>query len=411
MSHYQLARAWAAKGRIQHAISSCRRALDLAPDSHEAWRLLAELLLMDNQPDQCAEICSRYPPDHSDFGLLRDFCDEVLLDRGLSDQPGGRIRMFLQKRFSSHRSGWGYALEALKPLHHQGGALLDGFMENSFVWSRYVGKPWANRIPPYRQPWVGFIHNPPGSPAWYPFPASSPQEMLALPSLQESLECCHGFYTLSETLAEWLRGQTGKPVQSLLLPTEFPELQFSPERFLSNPSPKIVQIGWWLRRLISIFQLPVYSGYRKVWLVTPGPAGMKRVYQDILELEGRLDWTNVEQVEALSKPDYDECLSENLAFVHLYDASANNAVVECIARATPLLVNRLPAVVEYLGEDYPLYFDSLDHAAQLAADCELVLQAHQYLKTCPSRSRLTGLAFRRELEAGAIYQGLPSPEA
>ena len=37
----------------------------------------------------------------------------------------------------------------------------------------------------------------------------------------------------------------------------------------------------------------------------------------------------------LTDAEYDQTLAENIAFIRLYDASANNTVVECIARATP----------------------------------------------------------------------------
>ena len=53
-------------------------------------------------------------------------------------------------------------------------------------------------------------------------------------------------------------------------------------------------------------------------------------------------------------------LEKNIVFIDLYDSAANNTVLECIIRNTPLIVNRTPGVVEYLGEDYPLYFDNLD---------------------------------------------------
>ena len=61
-------------------------------------------------------------------------------------------------------------------------------------------------------------------------------------------------------------------------------------------------------------------------------------------------------------------LCRNIAFVELHDAGANNTVVECIARATPLLVNKLPSVVEYLGAGYPFYYDSLEEAAEKAEE-------------------------------------------
>ena len=63
---------------------------------------------------------------------------------------------------------------------------------------------------------------------------------------------------------------------------------------------------------------------------------------------------SVEVMEHLSDSAYDELLSENVVFLNLIDASAVNTVIECIVRNTPLIINRLPAIVEILGEDYPL---------------------------------------------------------
>ena len=61
-------------------------------------------------------------------------------------------------------------------------------------------------------------------------------------------------------------------------------------------------------------------------------------------------------MEHLCDEDYDELLSENIVFVNLVDASAVNTIIECVVRGTPIVVNRLPAVVEILGEMYPLYY-------------------------------------------------------
>jgi hypothetical protein len=105
-------------------------------------------------------------------------------------------------------------------------------------------------------------------------------------------------------------------------------------------------------------------------------------------------------------PAYDELLAENVVFLDLYDSSANCAIVECLARATPVVVNRLEAVVEYLGEDYPLYFDTLEEAAAKAEDDELVLDAHRSLLANPLRRQLGGAAFRRALLASPICAGL-----
>ena len=77
--------------------------------------------------------------------------------------------------------------------------------------------------------------------------------------------------------------------------------------------------------------------------------------------------------------EYDTLLSENIVFIDLFDAAANNTVLECIIRNTPIIVNKLESVVEYLGEDYPLYFKDLKDVPSLLISNN-ILKAHLYLK-------------------------------
>jgi hypothetical protein len=66
-----------------------------------------------------------------------------------------------------------------------------------------------------------------------------------------------------------------------------------------------------------------------------------------------------------------------------------------IVRATPLLVNPLDAVVEYLGPEYPFYFTSLDEAAAKAEDDAAIARTHEYLRDLPIKRQLTQSAFFR----------------
>jgi polysaccharide pyruvyl transferase WcaK-like protein len=95
-------------------------------------------------------------------------------------------------------------------------------------------------------------------------------------------------------------------------------------------------------------------------------------------------------LEHLSDSEYDQLLTENLVFIFLVDASAVNTIIECIIRNTPILVNRHPAVVDYLGENYPLYYGnkegktedlvSLNREIDSLLKGNLVQEAHEYLK-------------------------------
>jgi len=83
---------------------------------------------------------------------------------------------------------------------------------------------------------------------------------------------------------------------------------------------------------------------------------------------------------------YDALLTMNLVFLNLVDGSAINTLLECVVRCTPVIVNRHPAVVEVLGEDYPLYYtippgcsQPSPSVHQLLSRPEAVWEAHRYL--------------------------------
>ena len=325
----------------------------------------------------------------------------------------GKICIANQQKFTSHRCGWNYAIHALEPLHNPNGVLFDGFIESSFLWQSSEESPV-----PYRQSWVGFVHYPPNMPTWFLY-HDSPQSLFKKKAWQESLEHCLGLFCLSEYQAEWLRKQTGKPISALIHPTEIPIVQFDFDKFVQNPSKKIVQLGWWLRKLNSIYQLPIEKdnklGYQKVRLRPVSSEAAMQQIESLMEKEKDAEkivfeskyLENTLECDRLSNAAYDTLLSQNIAFTFFHDTSANNAVIECIARATPLLINPLPAVVEYLGKDYPLYASTLSEAADKVMDLPRIQAAHEYLKTCDTRNRMSASDFRQQFVDSEIYQLMP----
>ena len=308
-------------------------------------------------------------------------------------------------QFHHHRSGWTYAVAALSALHRAGAPFLDTFVERTFAgrWS-----PPATHL----RTWAGICHLPFSMPAWLPeylraqFFGSFSRSV----SWECSLRSCAGLFALSEAHAADLRRATGLPVCMLLHPTEVPSRQWSWDRFLANPDKKVIQVGWWLRNLHAIF-LARFPGYRKVLLEVAGQH-VKDYFQaeeEHLFRQGafRPDLRQtVQAVPYVSNEVYDDLLSENLVFLDLYASSANNAIVECIARGTPLLVNRLPAVEEYLGSSYPLYYSSYEEAEHKAADVDLIQQAHAHLASEPVRRRIDPRTFLRAFMRSEVFQRL-----
>ncbi len=308
----------------------------------------------------------------------------------------------LEAFYGQHRSGWAYAVRSLAPLHNPDGVYLDVFVERSFCWHPMGVKP-------HKVPWIGFIHVPPNVPKWFQYKQSNDYIFQTGP-WKESYPFCQGLFTLSEYHRKSLEKKLDVPIESLFHPTETPDLKWSWRAFSENENKTIVQVGWYLRKLHGIFMLPV-KNYKKIFLkitnfdLNPLIEDEKKRLLETGEFEERM-YETAETVKYLPDEKYDKLLSENIVFVNLYDASANNAVIECIVRNTPLLVNPIEPVVEYLGPEYPFYYQTFEEAAEKAENHDIVRAAFEYLRKLPTKEKLDGDYFREALVSTETYRNL-----
>jgi hypothetical protein len=189
-----------------------------------------------------------------------------------------------------------------------------------------------------------------------------------------------------------------------------PEHMFSMEKLDGNPKASLVQVGWWCRRFRSLYG--VVSPYQKVFLNPhvnnkASVEALRRIEANVqrYSISPALEKT-VQQQDFLTDQMYDVLLSNNIVMLHLYDAIANNAIIECMARATPILVNPLPCVVDYLGEDYPFYFKTLDEASKKLGSRQLIQDTHEYLKNSGVADKVKPETFLRDLQATEIFKSL-----
>jgi hypothetical protein len=287
------------------------------------------------------------------------------------------------------------------------GVLLDTMVERNF--GRTHAAAMAEGRVPYRQPWVGFVHVPADFPPWYD-QSKSFHNIIQTAAWRESWPLCRGLVTLSRAMRAWLADRVDVPVVALRHPTEIPDVRFDWERYLQQ-GQRVVQVGWWLRNLSAIYFLDIPSS-RKALLVPQSGEGLAR-FEAVFAADRKhhgtppvAEW-GIEVLPHLPNERYDQLLAGSLVFLNLLGSVANNAIIECIARATPVLVNPLPSVREYLGETYPLYYETMEEAAAKASDPTLVLAAHEYLRAIDP-SFLSGETFCRELAESALYQSLPA---
>lgn len=298
-----------------------------------------------------------------------------------ASERDGRLdfRLTAPGGFGVHRDGWAYVMQKLLDGvgHSAEGIGFDGFVEKTFVWN--FGSAALGR----NKSWIGITHRPPNIPSFYDW--KSRLQFYESPYYYLAASQNTGLITVSSDHAEYLRRLLGKPVEAVLHPTNHDVGKWDPS-CLSHRGVQVVQVGSWLRKLHSIFQLREGDFSKRILVKSKAALFENDRFQgeaEYLRRRGELDesvYDSVDFVGFLQDRAYDEMLSQSVVFLDLYDATANNTVLECIARHTPLVVRKLPATQEYLGKTYPLFFDNLDEAADLLEDKERLLVAHEYLK-------------------------------
>lgn len=306
--------------------------------------------------------------------------------------------------YGKHRAGWTYALQAFEPFHDASAAVYcDTFIEKHFIWGSQPGEGGSGPPAPRTRPWVGFLHVPPGVPRWFQFEQSN-EQIFSKAAWKRSLPHCRGLFVLTEhhrrALLETLRPDF--PISVLHHPTEFPEARFELDRYLANPHKRLVQVGWWLRKLSAIDRLRVPGLHPTLLGSQDWPKNLlihaERRYHGLIQPSG------AEALDFLPNDAYDQLLTENLVFIDFYDTSANNAVIECIARGTPIVVCRHPAVEEYLGKDYPLFYEDYAEIGPMVTDTGRLRATTDHLARPELRQRLTLTHFAKAFAESEVMR-------
>lgn len=369
-----------------------------------------------------------------------DFSKDVLLPITLD------IDYIHQTTFSDiHRCGWSFAIQLIRsfsprigsslasgsmfctPVPRSGGLICDVYMDRTFGWERESLKSFG--IIPYTSPWIGFIHHGFNSPDWYT--ENTATAVFGSSEFEASIPTCVAIICLSEYLRDcviqYLNRKFPKrfiqhiQIIKLFHPTQLLNIpQWTPSN-LSHPF-RVVSIGAWYRNTWTLVRLdnsehqytktllkpksadgyypPKNFDELEMMLIKANVVGSELALQDSeysifvknvinyyhplpVPIQDVMDMIRqVDILETISNEDYDVLLTSSVVLIDLYEASAVNTVIECIARNTPILVNRHPAIVEYLGSDYPLYFESNNFNE--IPNRDQIIKAHEYLASTSS---------------------------
>jgi hypothetical protein len=308
----------------------------------------------------------------------------------------------LEQSFGQHRNDFNKLIEALQPLHDDNGKItFIPFIERYFVWGSDDGEAASLSPRPIESDWIGVLHVPFDAPKWFEY-SVSPESIFATELWRKSLPHCRGIICLSHDLERDLK--VWYPQIETMVAKHPTELNVTPFDWdLYRKSPRVVQAGDWLRRLQFIYEIEAPS-HQKICLTKA--CTLQFLEREIQVLGDRRNG-DVTLLDYVSNEEYDALLSSSVAAVWLYGASANNLVLECIARKTPLLINPLPAVVEYIGLEYPLYATTRDNASLILADPERVRAAWQYLSSRENlRLSLSYDTFFNTIASSNFYKSL-----
>jgi len=306
-----------------------------------------------------------------------------------------------------HRSGWSYVIENLNKYHSQNKIICDLYLDRTFHWKceDYI----KLQIIPYTKPWIGFIHH-----TFNKDSINNTYNLFKNTYFLESLNICEGLYVLSnklkldiENILNQIRNINKSfkniPIYNLTHPTFFVEnnKKFTIKKFKLNTFKSIIQIGAWMRNLNAINILDLGSNPLKLNKKVLQGKNMDNYYSISNEINNTSNISNtsntsnivmcrninthniilnkdVSLLSYLNNNEYDLLLMSNIVFLNLVDASAVNTVIECIVRNTPLFINRLPALEETLGNNYPLFYNNISEVTEML-NIEKITEGHKYM--------------------------------
>lgn len=276
-----------------------------------------------------------------------------------------------------HRSGWQYCLQSLQPILSPTGISLEDFCERTFLYNHYKDQ-WTT----YRCPWVGMAHHPPDGPDWY-YEAiwTLPMHRLwTLPNWRESVQQLKLLVVFSPSQADWFRNYTDVPIAVVRHPTGLPIKTWSPEEFLAAKEKQLVQVGWFLRDTSAIYRTDVPANWQRCHL-WQGTHWEGQAFEVCCDRSGVTESARrrVQRLQRFPDVQYDLLLSRCVVFLHTFAAAANNAVVECIIRNTPICLNRCAAAEYYLGEAYPLFYEDIREVHSLLT-VDTIVETYEYLQ-------------------------------
>jgi hypothetical protein len=228
----------------------------------------------------------------------------------------------------------------------------------------------------------------------------------------KSLDNCNGLIVLSNFMKKYLSTYNclkNIPIYSLKHPIGKFVKVFDLDKFLSLGKFNLVLLGQQLRNLSDVFKINSSIIDKKIWLsgISDKTINKQQLYKDLFYNKIVSKFENFDNIKkTLQTPylsnfeEYDNMMTSSIILIPLYNACANNSVLEIIQSNTPAFITRLPATEEYLGKNYPMFYNDIIEVNNILNNRELFnkkyTETYNYLKDM-DKSHLTYERFYSDL--------------
>jgi hypothetical protein len=267
-----------------------------------------------------------------------------------------KFNKIIQPLANLHYNGWQFIMDSVKEdiVDIGSNIILDSFVDSCF---------WRTKDNIYSN-WVGIVHSVGSDPS-----GLHHQTLCNLVQhhwFLKNKHTCIMLITLTKHTADILRNLIDIPVVNAYHPKTCEKI-FDIQKYLKNPV--LNQSGFHARDIEKFVnfnsrikkQLYVSEGYPKFC-----------VARFLSNTSHNIEIKNC----FLNNYEYISNLTCGIGFGYYTDMAASNSLLEHIVSHTPIVVNKLPAIIEYIGEDYPLFYEDIQH------DPDHYLLDEKYISRC-----------------------------
>jgi len=147
---------------------------------------------------------------------------------------------------------------------------------------------------------------------------------------------------------------------------------------LFKNSKKIFHVGWWLRNFKTFIDFVPPEKFKKSILIKND---FVNEWNDHILKYNKVK--NINIINELTDEEYLKIFENSCIFIDLEDSVGSNIILECLKFNTPFITRYNKSMEEYVGCDYPLYFEDINELEILTDEnifFTAVKDAHEYLK-------------------------------